>query len=389
MYIAKFNCEFVNLVTLYRQSDRYCPPSEWKTLLVTKSDVKNIAQSLGDCAGDEILISRGRGATASCWVHPRLAKIWVTWASTRRLKSQSNLSDVAYTQESIPVEVEAEVVNDNERSEHARTVWQPEEIEVIVRSDDPFPVSLDKAWGWVGYTRKDTAKEILVNNFKEGIDYREFPTLNRESLIGRPPENIGLTKDCFEHFCLMAGTKKGKEIRAHFIQCRRELIRIKSQPQPAYTTNADSFISMIESDLEQMGVGIAFIKSWKYDSLKALHPQYAKIFDDARRLIMANCAEQESRVNVSTISDLIDSKYNLQIPAQYLNQIWVRMGFQAKSKTSKCKWILTDVGKEYGLSVPYHNEQNRHDGFQILWLTSIVDITYEYLKTQKQENIDG
>lgn len=70
------------------------------------------------------------------------------------------------------------------------------QIEAIAKSTEPFPVDFNKAWLWIGYTRKDNAKRVLVNNFKEGLDYRAF--LNSEEnpiepIGGRPSESIHLT----------------------------------------------------------------------------------------------------------------------------------------------------------------------------------------------------
>jgi phage anti-repressor protein len=65
--------------------------------------------------------------------------------------------------------------------------------------------------------------------FIEGVD---FSSELRRSPAGRLVEQIFLTVDCFEHFCLMAKTDQGREVRNDFIKCRRELMQIKSQPQP-------------------------------------------------------------------------------------------------------------------------------------------------------------
>lgn len=41
----------------------------------------------------------------------------------------------------------------------------------LMTSSEDFPVSLDDAYLWIGYTRKDTAKDKLINTFEEGVDY--------------------------------------------------------------------------------------------------------------------------------------------------------------------------------------------------------------------------
>ncbi|HCF26952.1 MAG TPA: hypothetical protein DEV81_07025, partial [Cyanobacteria bacterium UBA11049] len=86
------------------------------------------------------------------------------------------------------------------------------------------------AWQWLGYSRKDKAKEALVNNFERELDYTsEFSTLKwKTPQGGRPSEFIHLTIDCFKAFCMMAGTEKGKEVRRYFLECERQLKEVLS-----------------------------------------------------------------------------------------------------------------------------------------------------------------
>lgn len=41
----------------------------------------------------------------------------------------------------------------------------------LLQMTNEYPVSLDDAWQWLGYAKKQNAKEKLVNNFDNGIDY--------------------------------------------------------------------------------------------------------------------------------------------------------------------------------------------------------------------------
>lgn len=100
----------------------------------------------------------------------------------------------------------------------------------LLESADPFPVDFDAAWQWLGYQRKDYAKETLVRNFERGLDYTsEFSGLNRKTPDGgRPSEFIYLTIDCFKAFGMMAGTEKGKQVRRYFLECERKLKQVKT-----------------------------------------------------------------------------------------------------------------------------------------------------------------
>lgn len=102
-----------------------------------------------------------------------------------------------------------------------------EELELIASSSDPFPVDFDRAWQWIGYSRKDHAKAAMEKNFAAGTDYqsRAIGTVAG----GTPREEIRLTVDCFKAFCMMAGTEQGRKVRAYFIECER---RLKTLDQP-------------------------------------------------------------------------------------------------------------------------------------------------------------
>ena len=42
----------------------------------------------------------------------------------------------------------------------------------LVESEEEFPVDLDQAFIWLGYSRKDKAVEMLKTYFEQGVDLR-------------------------------------------------------------------------------------------------------------------------------------------------------------------------------------------------------------------------
>lgn len=106
------------------------------------------------------------------------------------------------------------------------------ELEQIASSADPFPVDFDRAWQWIGYARKDIAKEALLRHFADSVDFMSFPAESGK-LGGRPSETICLTVECFKSFCMMAGTEQGRKVRAYFIECEQKLKRAIEQPTTA------------------------------------------------------------------------------------------------------------------------------------------------------------
>ncbi len=92
---------------------------------------------------------------------------------------------------------------------------------LLLDSPEPFPVDFDRAWKWLGFSRKDNANLSLLDcGFTEGIDF----LINQElgSLaVPRPKEKIQLTIDCFKTWGMMANTEQGKQVRKYFLQCEK------------------------------------------------------------------------------------------------------------------------------------------------------------------------
>ena len=93
----------------------------------------------------------------------------------------------------------------------------------LIESTEEFPVDFDDAWQWIGYTRKDSAKEKLTRNFEKDLDYSAIwrSVAHSKGSTASRSEKIFLTVDAFKSFCMMAGTEKGKEIRKYFLECEK------------------------------------------------------------------------------------------------------------------------------------------------------------------------
>lgn len=89
----------------------------------------------------------------------------------------------------------------------------------LYQSDEEFPVDLDDAWVWIGYTEKRNAKDTLFSAFEEGIDFSRSRTKSPSG--GRPSDCFMLAVDCFKQMGMMARTTKGRQIRLHFLECEK------------------------------------------------------------------------------------------------------------------------------------------------------------------------
>lgn len=102
----------------------------------------------------------------------------------------------------------------------------------LLDSENEFPVDFDLAWQWIGYSRKDKAKEFLIKNLLSDIDYvlhlqEELRTLD----VPRPASKIYLTVEAFKMWAMMAKTETGRQVRTYFLQCEKIAKQKSSQLQ--------------------------------------------------------------------------------------------------------------------------------------------------------------
>ena len=109
----------------------------------------------------------------------------------------------------------------------------------LLGSSKEYPVDLEDAWQWLGYSSKQSAKKKLIRNFEEGEDFsaKWMSVPHSNGLTASRTETIFLTVDCFKSFAMMAGTEKGRETRQYFLRCEKEIknahgIDLLDKPSP-------------------------------------------------------------------------------------------------------------------------------------------------------------
>jgi phage anti-repressor protein len=120
----------------------------------------------------------------------------------------------------------------------------------IYQSAEAFPVDLDDAWQWLGWSSKQKALQCLSENFDSDTD---FLTLGKKVANGgRPSKSIVLSVDCFKHLAMMSGTEQGKAIRKYFLECERiaKASTVKSQPSLTDNGIATQITQLSQAKLE-------------------------------------------------------------------------------------------------------------------------------------------
>jgi phage anti-repressor protein len=119
----------------------------------------------------------------------------------------------------------------------------------IYNSNDEFPINLDDAWQWLGYSKKSNAKRNL-ERFTEGQDF--CSSVSKSALGGRPSEQILLTIDCFKLLAMLAQTEFGDVARQYFLECEK-IAKERSLAKPKTRRElAEENLRLSEENLKQI-----------------------------------------------------------------------------------------------------------------------------------------
>ena len=122
----------------------------------------------------------------------------------------------------------------------------------LLESSEQFPVDLEKAWQWLGYSKKGNCMATLTNNFVKDVDFRVLleRETNSDGTFSHNYHQTNLTVRCFKKLAMMAGTEKGDQVRDYFIYCEETLIKIYLQKKPAI--DAVDLANAIQNDIARL-----------------------------------------------------------------------------------------------------------------------------------------
>ncbi len=87
------------------------------------------------------------------------------------------------------------------------------------QNGEQFPVDFDIAWQIAGYSTKQKGQNKL-KYLEEGKDF--LTDRLKTSTGGRPGKLIKMSCDALKHFCLLAETNEGRQIRQYFIESEKK-----------------------------------------------------------------------------------------------------------------------------------------------------------------------
>jgi phage anti-repressor protein len=91
--------------------------------------------------------------------------------------------------------------------------------------DKDFVINLDNIVKYIGFSRKDNAKRLLVKFFTEKINYQVILSTAEQKKNAHNKETILLTPNTFKEFCIKANTDKAHQIRLYYIKMENILFK--------------------------------------------------------------------------------------------------------------------------------------------------------------------
>jgi phage anti-repressor protein len=118
-----------------------------------------------------------------------------------------------------------------------------------------FVINLDDILHYLGYTRKDTAKKIILKYFEENTSYKllRFGPEHDQggvSTSAHNKERILLSPNTFKELCLIANTEKAKRIRMYYIRMEMVLSRYISKQNEEILKTSSNKVKTLESELK-------------------------------------------------------------------------------------------------------------------------------------------
>jgi len=119
-----------------------------------------------------------------------------------------------------------------------------------------FVIDIEKCFKYIGFTRKDNAKRLLVKFFNLGEDYLLLPKEEQELFQhgGNNMERILLSPNTFKSLCLLANTAKSREIRDYYIKMEEIVMQAIIEQKDLVDVENKKKIKALEKELAKFQV---------------------------------------------------------------------------------------------------------------------------------------
>jgi len=172
-------------------------------------------------------------------------------------------------------------------------------------SKTDFVIDFDTIWKWLGFSRKEHCKVVLLKHFTLDIDYKiitneihdetilpKLPENNiDEETRGRKKEKILMTINTFKKLCLKSNTKKADEIHDYFI---------KLEELTQETINEESNeLKLLLQEKEQLLIEQKEINFKQRDALHRIQKRKLEKYQKREYLYIGSDKENRSVIGIS------------------------------------------------------------------------------------------
>ena len=206
---------------------------------------------------------------------------------------------------------------------------------------EQFPVDFDLAWKIAGYSKKSNARRRLESKssyLKLGRDYTitEGTVLlqsEQSALCGRSSDLILLTCDAFKHFCLMAETEQGEQVRQYFIEAEKRW-RLVQEHRP-----------QVSAEIERLQMELAIAKETR------MAVEHQRVMSDNHRALFER-REAIAQLHGFPILALLDNRPDAIVPKiekvteTIVCQDGHRVSFEGKSTAQAAKELGFKTGRQ-------------------------------------------
>lgn len=222
----------------------------------------------------------------------------------------------------------------------------------LLGSNNEYPVDFDLAMEWWGCQTKEgnpTSRRQLVRklqqNFEKGMDWDLAQICDQ--LPGRPTDKIYLTVECFKEMGMMLPNGKGKEIRRYFLECERELKKVKSQthtisdkPTPHEIFD---FVTMVLSITE---LDKNLIAASAANHVAKYYPALRPSAEELKKELVIETSER--LLTPTEIGIILEQRTGIKYSGRRVNQLLAERGLQTPNPAGKDPaWLPTPKGSEF------------------------------------------
>ena len=248
----------------------------------------------------------------------------------------------------------------------------------LLGSNNEYPVDFDLAMEWWDCQTKEgnpTSRRQLVRklqqNFEKGMDWDLAQLCDQ--LPGRPTDKIYLTVECFKEMGMMLPNGKGKEIRRYFLECERELKKVKTQthtisdkPTPHEIFD---FVTMVLSITE---LDKNLIAASAANHVAKYYPALRPAAEELKKELVVETSER--LLTPTEIGIILEQRTGIKYSGRRVNQLLAEKGLQAPNPNGRDPaWLPTPKGSEFSklllAAQKGHKDATRQ---HLQWFESVV-----------------